>query len=240
MAAVLEVEGVTGGYGRIPVLHGVSLQLDAGERIGLFGPNGHGKTTLLRTISGLLRPWQGDIRFEGQSIASRRPNRIVDLGIVHVMQGSTMFRDMSVAENLRLGAYSARARPDAAANLERVLQIFPRLRERSAQHARTLSGGERQMLAIGVGLMAAPRLLMLDEPTLGLAPRLKDELAEAVGAIAATGIPLLLVEQDVQFLLDLTSRLLMIEHGAVIAEFTAEAALDQAHIAEMYFGKRAN
>ena len=236
-SALLEVEGIEAGYGRTQVLRGLSLHLSQGERVGLFGPNGHGKTTLLRTISGLLRPWRGNIRLAGTGIAGADPRAIVDRGLIHVPQANTLFPEMTVLENLKLGAYAPRARADAAATLDRVLALFPRLSERRDQPCRTLSGGERQMVSIGVGLMARPAILMLDEPTLGLAPLIKDELLEAIRQVADTGVPLLVVEQDVEFLLSLTDRLYMLNHGEIELETSSDGGLDHARILEMYFGK---
>ncbi|MGD9538767.1 MAG: ABC transporter ATP-binding protein [Alphaproteobacteria bacterium] len=234
---MLEVNDLAAGYGRTQVLWGVSLRLDAGERVGLFGPNGHGKSTLLKTISGLLKPWRGSILLEGKEIGGIAPRAVVDLGLIHVPQGNVLFPQLTVMENLRLGAYCKRARDGQAENLARVLELFPRLAERRRQLSRTLSGGERQMLAIGVGLMGAPSLLMLDEPTLGLAPKLKDELLEAIGKISRAGVPLVLVEQDVEFLVALTDRLYMINHGAVALDVASTDRLDHAEIMQMYFGE---
>jgi len=235
--AVIEIRGLAVGYGKTQVLWGVDLSVGSAQRVGLFGPNGHGKTTLLKTISGLLKPWKGEISLFGRRIDGATPRAIVDLGLIHVPQGNVLFPELSVLENLRLGAYCRRARPDLRANLERVFEIFPRLFERRGQQARTLSGGERQMLAIGAGLMGKPKMLMLDEPTLGLAPKLKDELLDAIGRIAASGVPLVLVEQDVEFLLALTDHLYMINHGAVAMDVASSDQLDHDQIMQMYFGK---
>lgn len=234
---VLEVADLATGYGRTQVLWGVTLALNEGERIGLFGPNGHGKSTLLKTISGLLKPWRGAIRLNGESIGGSQPRAVVDRGLIHVPQGNVLFPQLTVLENLRLGAYARRARSGREANLARVFELFPRLAERRRQLSRTLSGGERQMLAIGVGLMGAPKLLMLDEPTLGLAPKLKDELLDAIGKISRVGVPLVLVEQDVEFLVSLTDRLYMINHGAVSLDIASTDRLDHGEIMQMYFGK---
>ena len=236
MTALLEVAAVRAGYGGVSVLNGLSLRVDEGESIGLFGPNGHGKSTLLRTISGLVRANEGRIRFEGAEITHRRPADIVAAGLVHSPQGNTLFRDMAVAETLELAAFTPRARAERDRRLRDVYGLFPRLGERGKQLARTLSGGERQMLSIGCAMMCAPRLLMLDEPTLGLSPRLKQELAEAITAIAVSGIPLVVVEQDVEFLLQLADRLYMIEHGEIAREIGRANAPDHAEIMQLYFG----
>lgn len=234
---LLEVSGLDAGYGQTQVLRGVELKIPARARVGLFGPNGHGKTTLLRTISGLLRPTAGEIKFAGKRIEGIRPGRIVDLGVVHVPQGNTLFPKMSVAETLSLGSYAKRARADAKRNLERVLTFFPRLAERRPQLCGTLSGGERQMLSIALGVLTSPRLLILDEPTLGLAPRLKDELCEAIQKLSEEGIPLIVVEQDVEFLTGLADTLFMMEHGSIVLEIPPGGHLDQAEIMALYFGR---
>lgn len=239
-APLLEVSDLHVSYGDAQVLRGVSIYLHDHESIGLFGPNGHGKTTLLQTISGLIRPRQGTIRFAGEVITGLNPRAIVERGIIQVPQGNTLFPRMTVHENLLLGAYARRAWAKRRESMERVFDLFPRLAERRRQLCRTLSGGERQMLAVGVGLMGDARLLMLDEPTLGLAPKVKDELREAIGRIAATGLPLVLVEQDIEFLLSLTARLYLIEQGRVVLEQScAEGFLEHQQIMEMYFGSAA-
>ena len=234
---ILEIEDLAGGYGGTQVLWGVTLALNAGERIGLFVPNGHGKSTLLKTVSGLLKPWCGAIRLNGASIGGIQPRAVVDLGLIHVPQGNVLFPQLTVFENLRLGAFATRARPEREQNLARVFELFPRLAERRRPLSRTLSGGERQMLAIGVGLMGALKILMLDEPTLGLAPKLKDELLDAIAKISRVGVPLVLVEQDVEFLVSLTDRLYMISHGAVTLDIASTDRLDHGEIMQMYFGK---
>lgn len=234
---LLQVENLVSGYGKIQVLRSLSLHIDEGETIGLFGPNGHGKTTLLRTISGLIAVHEGDIRFQGNSIKDLDPRHIVERGLIHVPQGNTLFPEMSVQENLRLGAYSKRAWPRRSENFEKVYALFPRLEERKNQQAKTLSGGERQMLSIGVGLMGIPKLLMLDEPSLGLAPKIKDELAQAIGAIAESGTTMLLIDQDIELLLGLCHRLYLIEKGRVSMETQEKSTIRQDEILEMYFGR---
>lgn len=237
MNRFFEVSDVTAGYGPITVLRGVSLQIEAGECIGLFGPNGHGKTTLLKTISGLIRPTAGSIVFDGRDITRARPPDIVNAGLVQSPQGNVLFGDMRVQEILELAAFSKRARPERPTNLGSVFALFPRLDERRSQKARTLSGGERQMLSIGCALMCAPRLLMLDEPTLGLSPKLKEELAAAIGKIAQNGVPLVLVEQDIEFLMALTDRLYLIEHGEVVREIDRANSPDHDEVMKLYFGE---
>ena len=234
---ILEINNLSVGFGEIRVLHGVSLHLCAQERIGLFGPNGHGKTTLLRTVSGLIKPREGEIRFMGEEITGLSPKAVVNRGLIHVSQGNSLFPRMTVLENLHFAAYPKRAWPKRRERLEPVFELFPRLRERRNQLCRTLSGGERQMLALAMGLMADVKVLMLDEPTLGLAPKMKDFLSEAIGKIAADGVPLVLVEQDVEFLLELTDRLYLIEGGKVALESTPDG-IDDEEILDMYFGGR--
>ncbi|WP_246684625.1 ABC transporter ATP-binding protein [Mesorhizobium sp. B2-7-1] len=201
MTPLLDVKDVQAGYGDMRVLHGLSLHIGAEESIGLFGPNGHGKTTLLKTISSLVRPTAGSITFDGIDITGRKPPAIVEAGLIHAPQGNTLFGNMRIAETLELAAFSKRASNGAQKRLDEVYALFPRLAERKTQLAKTLSGGERQMLSIGCALMCAPRLLMLDEPTLGLSPRLKEELGAAIGEISKSGVPLIVVEQDIEFLL---------------------------------------
>ena len=237
--AMLRIDGLEAGYGRIRILHGVSLATTGGRNIGLFGPNGHGKTTLLRTVSGLLRAWGGTVRFDGVDITRMAPRRIVELGLIQVPQGNRLFPDLTIRETLRLGAWPARARAEEAQNVERAVALFPKLRERWHQPVRTLSGGERQMVSIAVALMGNPRLLILDEPTLGLAPRLKDELCDAIRRISEAGVLLVVVEQDVEFLLDLAEHLYLVNHGEVAAEIRPGEAMNHQAIMEMYFGKRA-
>jgi branched-chain amino acid transport system ATP-binding protein len=232
----LAVDRVVAGYGNVEVLHGISLAVGQGERVGLFGPNGHGKTTLLRAISGLIRPRSGGIAFDGQGITALPPRQIVERGLVHVPQGNTLFPRMTVLENLLLGAYSKRAWPRRKENLTRVFALFPKLEQRQSQLARTLSGGERQMVSLGAGLMAMPSLLMLDEPTLGLAPKIKDELATAIGEIANSGVTMLVVDQDIELLLGVCERLYFVENGQVSLETEEGAVIDRKQILEMYFG----
>jgi branched-chain amino acid transport system ATP-binding protein len=233
---ILTVEGVTAGYGRVTVLHDISLEAGRFGNVGLFGPNGHGKTTLLRAISGLLQPKSGRILFDGHDIAGRSARAIVGTGLIHVPQGNRLFPDLSIADCMALGAYSSRARPHEAENREKVVKLFPKLAERWRQRVRTLSGGERQMVSIGTALMSHPRLLILDEPTLGLAPKIKDELCASVMDISRGGVPLIVVEQDIEFLLELTQQLYLVNHGAVATEIKPGESLDHGEIMSMYFG----
>jgi branched-chain amino acid transport system ATP-binding protein len=234
---LLQVENLIAGYGKVEVIRSLSIQVAEGETVGLFGPNGHGKTTLLRTISGLIDPGSGDILFQGQSITNLSPRRIVELGLIHVPQGNTLFPRMTVLENLKLGAYSKRAWDKRSGNIKKVFELFPRLEERKSQFARTLSGGERQMLSIGLGLMGMPILLMLDEPSLGLAPKIKDELVQAIAEIVRSGVSLLIVDQDIELLFGLCRRLYLIEKGRVSLETQENKRIEQQEVLKMYFGR---
>jgi branched-chain amino acid transport system ATP-binding protein len=211
---MLEVRNLVAGYGATEVLRGVSLDVAAGEIVAVLGANGVGKTTLNRCLSGLIRPAAGSIRFEGAEIAGQDPAAIVAAGLIHVPEGRRIFPNMTVRENLELGSYR-RATARRAANLARAFAIFPRLKERERQLAGTLSGGEQQMLAIGRGLMAEPRLLIMDEPSLGLSPLLVEEMFALIARIAAEGLAVMLVEQNVVQSLDLAARAYVLENGAV-------------------------
>ena len=236
MAELLEVKELVCGSGRVEILHGLSLATEGARSIGLFGPNGHGKTTLLRCLSGLLPVWSGALWLDGVAVNGLSAQARVELGLVHCAQGNLVFPNFSVREALRLGAFPRRARAGEKAALEMVFELFPKLNERQAQSVRTLSGGERQMLSLGVALMAQPRLLILDEPTLGLAPRLKDELCSAIRRIAATGVSLVVVEQDVEFLLGLVDHLFMVNHGVVSSQVRPGQSLAHQDIMALYFG----
>ena len=232
---ILEVKQLTTGYGDVKVLSNVSVSLSEGEKIGIFGPNGHGKTTLLRTISGLVKAWAGEIIYQQTDIVNKTPRAIVGQGLIHVSQGNTLFPRMTVKENLILSAYHKTNWRLRGKRLDRVFEIFPPLAERRNQLSSTLSGGERQMLAIGMGLMAGFKILMLDEPSLGLAPVMKDVLGRAVAEITSQGVTLILVEQDVEFMLELTDRFYLIEDGQVALE-GANDTIDHQEILAMYFG----
>ncbi|MCC7272205.1 MAG: ABC transporter ATP-binding protein [Alphaproteobacteria bacterium] len=235
---MLDVAGLSGGYGPVEVLRDVAFSVRAGEMLAVVGANGAGKTTLLRTISGLLVPRAGAIRFAGRDIAGHSPSEIVRMGVAHAPEGRRLFAGMTVEENLRLGAYARRdkSRPSIAASIDRVFAHFPRLRERRRQLAGTLSGGEQQMCAIGRALMAEPRLLMIDELSLGLAPLIVEELVHILHAINAAGTTVLLVEQDVAVALGVCSRAVVLQTGRVVLTGDAAALLDDADIIKSYLG----
>ncbi len=232
---ILEVRDLHVAYGAIQALKGVSLTVQRGEITTIIGANGAGKSTLLRAISALVRPTRGTIRFENSDITRLPPHRIVQMGIIHVPEGRRIFAEMSVYENLLLGAYSQWGR-DLNERLERVFAIFPRLKERLNQRAGTLSGGEQQMLAIGRALMARPRLLMLDEPSLGLAPFLVREIFQIIRQINQQGVPILLVEQNAHMALEIAHRGYVLETGRVVLTDTAANLLRNPAVREAYLG----
>ena len=232
----LEIRNLRSGYGRVPVLHDISFAVAKGENVGLIGPNGHGKTTLFRAISGLIPAWSGTIAFHGADITGKSPASIVEAGLIHAPQGNMLFPDLTVIENLWLGAFAAGPRAARKRTIEQVFSILPRLAERRGQRCRTLSGGERQMVNIGCGLMGLPKLLILDEPTLGLSPKLKADLRDAIAKIIDAGVQMVIVEQDPEFLQTLTTRLLLISEGTVRADIAGDGGLEHQRIVEMYFG----
>jgi branched-chain amino acid transport system ATP-binding protein len=232
---MLEVRGLSAGYGALPVLRGVDLTIAAGEIVAVLGSNGAGKTTLNSVLSGLLRPTSGAIRFADAEIAGAAPRRIVALGLIHVQEGRRVFPTLTVRENLELGSFR-RGRAHRAQSIERVATIFPRLRERFAQRAGTLSGGEQQMLAIGRGLMAEPRLLILDEPSLGLSPRLVEEMFALIAGLRAQGLAILLVEQNVVQSLEIADRGYVLEHGRVTLSGAAADLRDDTRLRQAYLG----
>jgi branched-chain amino acid transport system ATP-binding protein len=232
---MLEIRDLVAGYGATRVLRGVSLQVGAGEVVAVLGANGVGKTTLNRAISGLIPIMGGQMAFEGTSIEGMSPVSVVERGLIHVPEGRKIFPNMSVRENLELGSYR-RAKARRGDSLSRVFGLFPRLRERSRQSAGTLSGGEQQMLAIGRGLMADPRLLILDEPSLGLSPRLVEDLFDMIGRIAADGLAVMLVEQNVVQTLDLAQRAYVLENGVVAMSGEAAALARNPELQKAYLG----
>jgi branched-chain amino acid transport system ATP-binding protein len=234
MTALLDVNGLRGGYGRVEVLHGVDLQVHAGEIVALLGSNGAGKTTLNAIVCGLVPASGGRVRFDGADLTNRHYRDIVKAGLIQVPEGRRIFPNLSVRENLELGAF-ARARERRTTNLERVFATFPRLAERTTQKAGTMSGGEQQMLAIGRGLMAEPRLLILDEPSLGLSPLLVEELFAMIQRLHADGLSVLLVEQNVGQSLAIAQRAVVLENGSprfagTPAELLASSELKRAYL----------
>jgi branched-chain amino acid transport system ATP-binding protein len=232
---MLEIRGLRGGYGAVEVLRGIDLRIDAGEIVALLGSNGAGKSTLNNTVCGLNAPFAGSVGFEGRDITRSRASDIVAAGLIQVPEGRRVFPNLSVRENLELGSYR-RARERRQANLEKTLQVFPKLRERLAQRAGTLSGGEQQMLAIGRGLMAEPRLLILDEPSLGLSPLLVEELFALVARLNAGGLAVMLVEQNVGQTLEIAHRAYVLENGVIAFQGTPDRLLADPDLKRAYLG----
>ncbi len=232
---VLEVTSLRAGYGAIEVLRGVDLAVAAGEIVALLGSNGAGKSTLNNNISGLYRPFGGTIRFDGHDISGVPSMRIVEAGLVQVPEGRRVFPNLSVRENLELGSYR-RGRATRARNLEHVLSVFPRLKERLVQAAGTLSGGEQQMLAIGRGLMGEPRLLILDEPSLGLSPLLVEEMFALIGRLNRDGLAILLVEQNVVQSLAIAHRAYVLENGRIALSGNAADLAQDPELRKSYLG----
>ena len=235
MSELLAISGLHAGYGATEILRGIDLAVNDNEIVAVLGSNGAGKSTLNRAISGVLRAWRGAIRFEGAAIERARPSAIVAHGLIHVPEGRRIFPTMTVGENLDLGCY-ARARARRAQNRARVFAIFPRLAERQAQSAGTLSGGEQQMLAIGRGLMAEPKLLILDEPSLGLSPLLVEELFALINSIHAEGMAILLVEQNVVQSLEVASRAYILDNGVFVLQGSAAEIRDNPELKRAYLG----
>jgi branched-chain amino acid transport system ATP-binding protein len=234
--SLLEVERINAAYGRIRALEGVSLRVEEGEIVTLIGANGAGKTTTLRAISGLVRTTNGTIRFDGVDVTKCTPDEIVRRGIGHSPEGRRVFARMSVRENLELGAYTRRSRAEISEDMERVFETFPRLCERIAQRAGTLSGGEQQMLAIGRALMSRPRLLMLDEPSLGLSPILVQTIFGVIREINAKGTTVLLIEQNARQALAIASRGYVLEVGKIVFEDTAANLMASEAVRAAYLG----
>ena len=233
---MLEIRDLKAGYGGAEVLHGVDIHIEAGELVAIIGPNGAGKTTLLRVISGLVRPSAGTLRFEGRDLSSMEPDLIVSSGLVHVPEGRMVLGRMTVRENLLLGAHVRSAGPEVSRDLEYVLTLFPRLEERLEQMAGTLSGGEQQMLAIGRGLMGSPRLLMLDEPSLGIAPIMVEKIFAAIQDIRARGVTVLLVEQNAAKALDLAIRGYALDLGHITSAGRSTDLLNDDRVRQAYLG----
>jgi branched-chain amino acid transport system ATP-binding protein len=233
---MLELEAVRSGYGAVNILQGVSLRVRESEVVALLGPNGAGKTTTLRTISALLRPKAGSITFQGQEIARERPDNVVRHGIAHCPEERKVWPRMTVAENLELGAYTVSDRAVIRDRMEEVFSSFPVLRERRTEYAGRLSGGQQQMLAVGRALMSAPKLLLLDEPSLGLSPVLMQQVATIIRTVHARGVSVLLVEQNISLALNLASRAYVLSSGRVVADSPTEALRADKALLQAYLG----
>ena len=235
--AILEVKDVHTYYGHIHALKGVSVNIDKGEIVTLIGANGAGKSTTLKTISGLLKPRQGRIELEGEDLTRYRPHEIVAKGVVQVPEGRRVFGRLTVTENLEMGAFALNDPRQIQSNLEKVLKLFPRLDERRKQLAGTLSGGEQQMLATGRALMASPRVLLLDEPSMGLAPVLVDSIFDTIRQLHAAGTTILLVEQNARIALQVASRGYVLQTGVVVLNDTAENLRRNEMVRKAYLGE---
>jgi branched-chain amino acid transport system ATP-binding protein len=234
--AILEVRDVDAGYGEVQILWGTSMTAEKGKLTSLVGANGAGKTTLLRSVMALNRPWKGSIWFNGEDVTRLSPHAKADLGLVLVPEGRQLFTNMNVAENLEMGASPKRARPHAKRNLERVFEMFPRLKERKDQISGTLSGGEQQMLAVARGIMAEPIILMMDELSLGLAPVLVLDLFETLNQLREIGLTMLLVEQNVQMALAVSDYAYVLAEGRVELEGTSRDLAQNEHVRAAYLG----
>jgi branched-chain amino acid transport system ATP-binding protein len=235
MNETLQVRELNAGYGKIPVLRDVSFRVCEGEIVAIIGPNGAGKSTLLKTISGLISPSSGEITFKGQSIQGLAPHLVAKAGLSHIPEGRRLFANMTVMENLMMGAYASRDNLKMGV-LDEVFEMFPVLQERRKQKAKDLSGGQKQMLAVGRGLVSKPILLMLDEPSLGLAPMLVDSIYEKLRMLRERGLTVLLVEQNVNYALELAVRGYVLENGRIVMEGSSEELADSEHIKEHYLG----
>jgi len=234
---VLEVRDLDVYYGNIRAVAGVSLTVGDGETVCLIGSNGAGKSTILRTISGLLRPRRGEILYNGHALTTLSPFQIVGLGVAHCPEGRHIFGSLTVHENLVMGAVQRKAGPEVTADLDKVYGLFPRLAERRSQTAATLSGGEQQMLAIGRALMRRPSLLLLDEPSLGLAPIIVDTIFQVIAEMKKSGLTILLVEQNAHRALEVADRGYVLETGRIVAQGTAAEFLADADLARAYLGE---
>ena len=253
---VLQVEDLSGGYDPVTIFQQINLTLHAGESIGVFGPNGHGKTTFLKTLSGLIDPWSGTIRFHGEimnrqgergsrkwrnfnydAVTRRRmdPKRVARAGLIHVQQGNLLFPELTVDETLSISSEAARGRKGWTP--AQVRDLFPRVAERGGHKIRFLSGGERQMVSVAAGLLSAPRLLILDEPTLGLSPKIRQELCAAILAVRKTGMPIILIDQDVGFLEQIIDTLYLFDHGRISGRMTRGEMPDHDGLMALLFGE---
>ena len=233
--SLIKVENLAAGYGLVEVLRNISLEINQGEVVAVLGSNGVGKTTLNNCLSGLIKPNHGKIFFQDEVISNKSPEEIVDMGLIHVPEGRKLFPNLTVKDNLELGSYR-RGKSNRSSNLENVLNIFPKLSERISQTAGTLSGGEQQMVAIGRGLMGDPRLLLLDEPSLGLSPLLVEQMFDLIKKISDNGLTVLLVEQKVTQSLSIADRAYVIEEGAIAISGLSKDLLKNAELKRSYLG----
>lgn len=233
---MLEVENLVAGYGQMQVLHGMTFRVQEGQLVSLLGTNGAGKTTTLRTISGLLKTRGGQVRFMGENISRHSAGEIVKAGLVQVPEGRKLFVDMTVMENLELGAYTPKARKNRKKNLEWVFELFPILKERQKQLVGSMSGGQQQMVAIARGLMAEPKLLIMDEPSIGLSPLLTKQVFEIIRTIKDQGVTVLLVEQNLDQALSMSDYAYVVEHGRVIMSGTGEELMNDENLKKAYLG----
>lgn len=235
MMSLVSIKNLSAGYGFVEVLRDVSIEIEAREIVAVLGSNGVGKTTLNNALSGLIAPKTGEIIFDGNLVSGKSPSEIVEMGLIHVPEGRKLFPNLTVKDNLELGSYR-RGKSERQKNLDEVLAIFPKLAERIGQQAGTLSGGEQQMVAIGRGLMSSPKLLILDEPSLGLSPLLVEQMFELIKRINQQGITILLVEQNVMQSLNIASRAYVIEEGTIAISGEAKALRDNAELKKSYLG----
>ncbi len=233
--SLVSIKNLSAGYGFVEVLRDVSIEIEAREIVAVLGSNGGGKTTLNKALSGLIAPKTGEIIFDGNLVSGKSPSEIVEMGLIHVPEGRKLFPNLTVKDNLELGSYR-RGKSERQKNLDEVLAIFPKLAERIGQQAGTLSGGEQQMVAIGRGLMGNPKLLILDEPSLGLSPLLVEQMFELIKRINQQGITILLVEQNVMQSLNIASRAYVIEEGTIAISGEAKALRDNAELKKSYLG----
>jgi branched-chain amino acid transport system ATP-binding protein len=231
---MLRVDGLSTGYGRVQVLWDLSVNVEEGEFVALIGANSSGKTTLLKTISGVMRPWSGTISFLDKRIDTVHANDIVDLGLSHIPESRKLFTDMSIRENLEMGAYPKRSWKERSDTMQWVFKLFPRLEERKNQLSRTLSGGEQQMLAMGRGLMSRPKMVLVDEPSNGLAPKVVSEVFEILKTLHAEGITILLVEQNVRQTLQVADRAYVLENGHLVLQGACSFLRETDHVKKAY------